>query len=101
MLPKKEGKVAVIPVSETEVEYAFRFFKMLQAGGIVAEFVHLGTLSKKMKVANRLDCDVALLLGEAERASQMVTVKFMNEADETKKIKSIAFDEIIGFLATR
>jgi histidyl-tRNA synthetase len=91
-------RVAVTPVTDKENDIAFELFKTLHACDIAAEFLHVGNLSKKMKVADRLNCEITLLIGENERANGTVTVKFMNVADEARKTKEVNINEIVGFI---
>ena len=91
-------KVAVIPVSEEENDSAFQLLKLLHNSDIPAEFVHSGNLSKKMKVADRLKCDIVLILGEAECSDETVTVKFMYCEDESSKTKTVARNDIVSFM---
>ncbi|MBQ7524616.1 MAG: histidine--tRNA ligase [Alphaproteobacteria bacterium] len=92
------AKIAVIPVSEGETEAAFELVWLLYNCDIPAEFLHLGNVSKKMKVANRLECSIALILGEEELKNGTVTVKFMNAESGALKEKVVNRNGIIRFL---
>lgn len=91
-------KVAVIPVSEDENESAFDLIKTLHNCDIPAEFIHLGNISKKMKIANRLNCSLALIIGEDEIKNGTITVKFMNVSDESSKVRVINRNETAKFI---
>ena len=91
-------KIAVIPVSETENEVAFQVLKSLYDAEISAEFIHIGTLSKKMKVADRLKCSTAVIIGEDEIKNGCFTLKFMDCEDEKEKIKTVSKSDLISFL---
>ncbi len=91
-------KIAVIPVSETENEVAFQLLKSLYDAEISAEFIHIGTLSKKMKVADRLNCSIAVIIGEDEIKNGCFTLKFMNCEDKEEKTKVVAKSDLISFL---
>jgi histidyl-tRNA synthetase len=95
---KNRRKIAVIPVSETENSFAFSVFRNLQECELPVEFIHHGNLSKKMKIADRLGCNIAILLGENEIQDKTATVKFMNSCDAAMKTKIIKLDDIINFL---
>jgi histidyl-tRNA synthetase len=94
-------KVAVVPVSEDENPIAFSIFRDLQHCGITSEFIHLGNLAKKMKIADRLGCDIAIILGENEIQSQNATIKFMNTRETTNKTKIIRISDIVNFLRSK
>jgi histidyl-tRNA synthetase len=95
---KPSRKVAVVPVSDQEIDDSLCTFKAIQAGDICAEFVHIGNLSKKMKVVDRLGCDIAIIIGESEKKNETVTVKFMNEKDESLKTRTVKSRDIVEFL---
>ena len=94
----KTKKVAVIPVSDEENDSAFDLLKLLYNCDISAEFIHVGNLSKKMKIANRLNCDIALILGEEEYKNKTITAKFMNQTEESSKTKVVNINEIVRFI---
>lgn len=91
-------KVAVVPVSEEENDTAFELIKLLHKCDIPAEFIHIGNLSKKMKIANRLNCEIALILGEEELKANTVTVKLMRHEEEAKKLKTININDVVRFV---
>jgi histidyl-tRNA synthetase len=95
---KEKGKVAVIPVSDAEVNDAFKLFRRLQENDIRTEFIHTDKLSKKMRTADKLNCKIALILGEQECKDNTITVKFMQETEELLKTKTIAYSEVLRFL---
>ena len=95
---EQQPKVAVVPVSEKENEVSFQLLKSLYDAGISAEFIHLGNLSKKMKIADRLHCKMAVILGEDEIATNNFTVKLMECADELEKTKSVSKNDIVSFI---
>jgi histidyl-tRNA synthetase len=97
ILPKRL-KIAVIPVYDSENDIAFSVFMDLQKHEIASEFLHVGNLRKKLKIADRLKCDIALILGETEVADQSVMVKFMNTCDPEDKPKQIKLNNIINYL---
>jgi histidyl-tRNA synthetase len=90
--------VAVIPVSDSENDYAFSLFRELHNAGIDAEFIHLGNMSKKMKASDKLGCELALIIGDEERASDTVSVKFMNATEPATKSRTINAGGIVQFV---
>jgi histidyl-tRNA synthetase len=98
---RKKRRVAVVPVSESDTTSAFTVFRNLQNCDIPSEFIHLGNLAKKMKIADRLGCDVAVILGENEITTRTATVKFMNTIDSAKKNQSVRLESLVPFLKWR
>ena len=89
-------KVAVVPVTDEENETTFELYKLLLNCDIPSEFFHIGNISKKMKVANRRDCEIAIIVGETELKNNTLTVKFMKKDKDATKI--INRNDIINFL---
>lgn len=90
------NKIAVVPVTENENDTAFELYKLLLNCDLPAEFLHLGNISKKMKVANRLSCEVAIIIGETEHNEDTLTVKFMNRQDNASQV--INRNDVVNFL---
>jgi histidyl-tRNA synthetase len=95
---ERAKKAAVIPVSDSEIDDSLEVFKTIHANDMGAEFIHLGSLGKKMKSADRLNCEIALIIGETEKKDKTVTVKFMNETDESLKARIIDVRDVVKFL---
>jgi histidyl-tRNA synthetase len=93
--------VAVIPVTENENDIAFKLLKLLHNCDINAEFIHIGNLSKKLKTASKLNCELSLILGETEQNNETITVKFMNITDESLKSKSVNYNQIVQFVKNK
>ncbi|MDR1609863.1 MAG: histidine--tRNA ligase [Holosporales bacterium] len=90
--------VAVIPVSNSENDYAFSLFRELHSVGVAAEFIHSGNMSKKMKAADKLGCELALIIGDEERSSDTVSVKFMNATESAIKSRTINAVSTVQFV---
>jgi histidyl-tRNA synthetase len=90
--------VAVIPVSDSESDYSFSLFRKLHDANIAAEFIHSGNMGKKMKAADKLGCELALIIGDEERASDTVSVKFMNAIESAIKSRTINAGDIVPFV---
>ena len=91
-------KVAVIPVTDDENDYAFQLLKSLYDADVPSEFIHHGNLSKKMKIADRQNCKIALIVGEDEVKNEIYTVKFMDCTDEHEKTKPVAAANVTSFI---
>ena len=94
----KSRPVAVVPVSDDENESAFSLIRSLYDSDINAEFISGGNLSRKMKIANRLDCELALIIGETEVDKETVTVKFMKSDENNPKSCSVNRNQIVRFI---
>lgn len=93
---KKISKIAVVPFSENENDVAFNIIKMLYQNDIAAEFISTGNISKKMKIANRLSCNIAIIIGEEEVQTKTVMLKFMDKKDDAQK--TVKLDELLAVL---
>lgn len=89
-------KVAVIPVTEEENKTTFELYKLLLNCDIPSEFLHIGNISKKMKIADRRNCEIAIIIGETEYKNNTLTVKFMKKEKNATKI--INRNDIVNFL---
>lgn len=72
--------VAVIPVSDDDMPYAYRVFNVLNCD--CKEFIHLGNIKKKLQRANKINCRVAVIIGESERCGNNVCVKWMGSGEQ-------------------
>jgi histidyl-tRNA synthetase len=90
-------KVAVISVSEEEDQDAFAIMRQLQISGITAEFIHGSALPKKLKAADKLDSFIAIIIGENEKKTKTLTVKFLRSQNEKNSL-SIKEKLLIQFI---
>jgi histidyl-tRNA synthetase len=97
-LPPRTKKAAVIPVSEKENDAAMAICVQLHNYGIVTEFFHIGTMGKKMQTADKMGCDLALIIGENECAGDYITVKYMYDDINKKKEQTIDKNKMVEFL---
>lgn len=91
------AKFAVIPVTDAENDIAFKILKDLYSSSLRAEFFSEGSVSKKIKTADKMNCDIALIIGETEKENKTVTVKFMRTDDVKAKNLSIPLSGIVNF----
>lgn len=94
---RNKNKFAVISVSDQENDIAFKIIKTLYESSIDAELITVGTIGKKMKTADKLGCDIALIIGEAERENKTVTVKFMRTEEVKLKNMTIPMSGVVKF----
>jgi histidyl-tRNA synthetase len=97
-LPPRAKKAAVIPVSANENDAALALCVRLHNSGLAAEFFHIGTMGKKMQAADKMGCALAMIIGEDECAGDYITVKYMHDDINQKKVQTINKNEIINFL---
>jgi histidyl-tRNA synthetase len=94
---QKTTKFAIVPVSDHENDIAFRIMRELHNCSVKCEFIASGNISKKMRVADRLGCDIVFIIGEQEKKTKTITVKFMRTTDEKDKNITINMGEIAKF----
>ncbi len=97
VIPSQKCKFAVIPISDNECDIALQVLRELHNSALSAEFIHNGTISKKMKIAYRLMCDIALIIGETEKNNQTITVKFMRDNNDKGKMITIDLSMLSSF----
>ncbi|MDR1488557.1 MAG: histidine--tRNA ligase [Holosporales bacterium] len=98
IVPKKIYKVAVVPISDSDNDEAFKIIKKLYDNSICAEFIDIGSVTKRVKTADKLGCDMALIIGEDERVNKTITVKFLRSNDSKSKNISISGRSITEFV---
>ena len=90
-------KVAVVPVSDNENLDAFKILQKLHNADISAEIFTNGSISKRMKAADKAMCDVAFILGEDELKQDKITVKFMKNTEIKKSDEQINIATIVEY----
>ena len=86
--------VAIVPVSDNEVDYSLKLKLELQNNGIEAELISFGKMKKNMNTANKINAKHTIIVGDEEIKNGAVTVKNLDEGREDK----VAFDKIVEFL---
>ena len=51
-----------------------------------------------MKIANRLNSEVAVIIGETESENNTATIKFMNASKNDQNTKTINRNDIVNFI---
>lgn len=85
-------KVAIVPVDNPDKDACMAIIKDLYDNGINAELTEGADVGKRMRMADKLGCDVAYIVGETERMSKTITVKFLRETNESLKNTKIDMD---------
>lgn len=91
-------KIAVISVSSNEDMDAFEIMRNLQDHNIPAELIQANTVQKKLKIADRIESRIAVIIGETEKENKSLTLKFLRNQTE-KKTMNIKRQNLIRFLA--
>ncbi len=92
-------KVAVIPVSESEFDVAFRLVRTLLKDGIPTELITGGnSLKKRVELATKRNCGLLLIIGENEINNGTIVVTNTKVSDSEKRNTVVNMKEIIYFL---
>jgi histidyl-tRNA synthetase len=78
--------VALVNISEKELDYCLKLQNMLKNNGINIEFISNGKMKQKLDVANKLNCKYVVIIGESEVMSGEFTLKDLDSREE-KKLK--------------
>lgn len=87
--------VAVIPISENEVNYCLKLKNTLLNNNIKTELVYANNMKKKMNLANKIGVKYAIIVGEDEVKSNVLTVKNLDEGKEEK----IAINDVVNYIS--
>jgi histidyl-tRNA synthetase len=83
-LPSLKRPLAVIPMDEAFDIKGLELAQTLRQEGYVVEMTYGGGLGKRLKKANKINARCALILGEAEVSSHMVTLKDLDTGEQTQ-----------------
>ncbi|KZD12657.1 histidine--tRNA ligase [Oceanibaculum pacificum] len=83
-VPQAPRPIAVIPVGSAEEAAAMRLAQRLRKAGYPVELGYGGNVGKRMKRANKLNARAALLLGEAELAREIATVRDLDSGEQVE-----------------
>ncbi len=89
--------IAVIPIGEATEAPALRLSEELRGKGLSVDLGFAGSLSKRMKRANKLNARIAILLGEDELAAEVATLRDL----DTGAQETVALDQLAEHLADR
>lgn len=82
LLPSLRRPLAIVPAEERFDLKGLEFAQSLRKEGFVAEMTYGGGLSKRLKKANKMKAGYALILGENEIASGLVTLKNLDQGQQ-------------------
>ncbi|MDD2839614.1 MAG: histidine--tRNA ligase [Rickettsiales bacterium] len=78
-LLKKEEIIAVIPISENEIDFCFDLVNKLRLEGKKIEFIYSGKFKKKMEKMDKCGADFAIVIGEEEIKTNKLKIKNLKD----------------------
>ncbi|MDR2778003.1 MAG: histidine--tRNA ligase [Rickettsiales bacterium] len=78
--------VSVVPISDGELAYCLKFSENLRKNGIPSELNSEGSVKNKMNLSNRNHSKFAIVIGEEEVRSGLVTLKNLDRGSEEKVV---------------
>jgi histidyl-tRNA synthetase len=82
--PKPPRSIVVIPIGEEAEATALTIAETLRNNDWRAELSYSGNLSRRMRYANRIKARAAVLIGEDERARNVVKLRDLDSGSETE-----------------
>jgi len=95
--PLARRPIAVVPVGEAAQAPALKLAHDLRKSGFAVELGYSGSVSKRMKRANRLNASVALLLGEDELKGGVVTFRDLDHGSQETVALDALKDRLAGY----
>jgi histidyl-tRNA synthetase len=92
--PKSMQTIAVIAAEESTQYEALKLSHFLRSSGFKVEQPFSGNMGKKMKRADKLDCDWACILGSSEVSQKSVMIKNLKTGEQ----KLVAHTELLTAL---
>lgn len=87
---QEERAVAIIPIEDENINFCLDLQKKLFENNIVCELITNGKVKKKMNIANKIGSKFAVIVGEDEVKSEILTIKNLDKAIEEKvKIEDV------------
>jgi histidyl-tRNA synthetase len=86
--------IALINIGEKELDYCLKLQNMLKNNGINIEFIYEGKMKHKLGIANKINCQYAIIIGENEVLNGEFVVKNLDLGEE-QKVKE---GEVVAFL---
>jgi len=89
-----DNVIAIIPVSENEIEFCFKLLDELREYGARCEMPYANNLKKRMQKANKLNSPMAIIIGEEETRSKTYKIKNLEDGTEKNVTKDKLLYEI-------
>ncbi|MBW8308190.1 MAG: histidine--tRNA ligase [Candidatus Paracaedibacteraceae bacterium] len=87
--------LAIIPVGETAFTECFALTMKLREAGWTADIAYSGNVGKRLKRANKINAQFAVMIGDDELASQQAIIKDLDSGDQ----KTVAISEVFEYLS--
>ena len=94
LVPAAARPIAIVPVGATCQAKAIEIAQQLRSAGHSVHMAYKGNMGKRMKRANNVNANEAVIVGEDELARGMVMVKNLNDG----KQQEIALDKVLDYL---
>ncbi|MGH6879526.1 histidine--tRNA ligase [Hypericibacter sp.] len=95
--PSARRPLAVVPVGDDAQAPALKLAHDLRKAGFAVELGYGGNMSKRLKRANRLNASVALLMGEDELKSGVVTLRDLDKGSQETVALDALKDRLAGY----
>lgn len=90
--PQPSRPIVVIPMGETELP-SFKIIQDLRHAGFRVDMGYSGNMGKRLKRADKLSAQYAIIVGEDEYAQGMVLIRSLDEGTQI----SVSLDKIIDY----
>ena len=82
--PRPPRPIAVVPVGEAAEQAALQLTEELRGAGLVVDLGYSGNIARRLRRANKLGARAAVLIGENEIGSDVVTVRDLDSGAQTE-----------------
>ncbi len=89
--------IAVVPIGAAAEVAALRLSDQLRRGGLAVDLGYGGTMTKRMKRANKVNARVAVLLGEDELAAEVATLKDLDSGEQERVALDLLAERLARF----
>lgn len=94
---KTQRPIAIIPVGEDAQEQVMALAYSLRCSGFKIDVGYRGNVSRRMRRANKIDARAAILLGENETESGVVTLRDLDSGEQSE-IPRISLEDVLELL---
>lgn len=104
--PQQNLKIGLIAVEEEFYSIALELSQNLRRNNIICEVPLNGNLSKKMKYVDKINCDLAILIGPEEYSQQQVKVRYLKKSIENavdnswNKETSVSLTKLLDYISS-
>ncbi|MCF6215247.1 MAG: histidine--tRNA ligase [Emcibacter sp.] len=94
LVPAPARPIAVVPVGATCQAKAIEIAQQLRSAGHRIEMSYRGNMAKRLKRANKVHANEAVIIGEDELARGRVMIKNLNDGNQ----QEVVLDEVLNYL---